>query len=76
MIAAEYAPPCPHCHESVTHKMGFTKKTGYRRFKCPSCGKSFSNSPYPRGSKPQGDKPKLKSVVNMRWRRKKKMEIL
>jgi len=76
MMTVEYSMPCPHCGEPATHKIGFTKKTGYRRFRCPTCGKNFSNSPHPKGSRPHGEEPKPKSVIAMRSRQKKKQEAL
>jgi hypothetical protein len=64
---------CPHCGAYARIKIGFTKKTGYQRYKCCSCGKCSSDSPYPKGSLPVGAEPKPKSVSDMERRRKKRL---
>ena len=63
---------CPHCGEYSRVKIGFTKKTGYQRYKCTLCRKCSSDSPFPLGSSPIDDQPKCKSIIDMRAIQKKK----
>jgi hypothetical protein len=74
MEVCQYSKPCPFCLSPVSQKVGFTKTTGYRRYRCTSCGKNFSDSPFPKGSSPHGDEPKHKSIIAMRSRKKIKEE--
>ena len=76
---SQYSKPCPYCLAPVSQRIGFTETTGYRRYRCTSCKKNFSDSPFQKGSSPQGELSKRKSIIAMRSRKKvkdKKMRLI
>lgn len=63
-------PQCPHCN-GKTIKKGKTT-AGYQRYYCKSCKKTFSDSPNPQGSFPQGDRALTNAERQKKWRQQNK----
>lgn len=60
------------CCDRIPHKHG-KDRGGFQRYKCPDCGRTFSDNPAPKvaGRKPIGDRPMTEAERKRRQRQKK-----
>jgi len=64
-----------HC-DRASHKHGKDRQ-GFQRYKCPACGKTFSDNPNPQkaGRKPEGDRALTNAERKQRQRSKAKGKL-